>query len=252
MLFTDDEENKKSYEERKINDNTLNLKALCLHVAHDCNLACDYCFADKGTYKSEKGKMNTDTAIRAVDFLVKNSGKRRNIEIDFFGGEPLLNMETVKETVKYSRSIEEKNNKSFYFTITTNGILLNDENTDFINKYMDNVVISIDGRKEIHDSIRKDNARKGTYDRILPKTKKLIAGRKNKSHFIRSTFTANNLDFTEDFKSLIKNGFKEISIEPAVGRGQSYSIKKKCFRLYTENMKNWQKYILKKKTRTAS
>lgn len=196
------------------------LKALCLHVAHDCNLRCEYCFASKGDYKSGRSLMSEEVALRAVDYLIDNSGDRYNIEIDFFGGEPLLNFDVVKKVVEYGRSIEKTKNKKFYFTITTNGILLNDQIINYINEYMDNVVISIDGRKQIHDSIRYDINKNGTYDRIVPSAQKLVNGRTNKSYFARGTFTKRNKDFSKDVKHLADLGFKEISVEPVVGIGQ--------------------------------
>ncbi|NLC68834.1 MAG: thioether cross-link-forming SCIFF peptide maturase [Clostridiaceae bacterium] len=201
------------------------LKSLCLHVSHDCNLNCEYCFASKGDYKSGCSLMTEEVALRAVDYLVENSGSRCNIEIDFFGGEPLLNFDTVVKAVDYGKSLENKTGKRFYFTITTNGVLLDDEKINFINKYMDNVVISIDGRKEIHDSIRTDRAGKGTYDKIIPLAKKLVALRDGKSYFIRGTFTSRNKDFSNDVKHLAGLGFKEISIEPVVGSGDALFIK---------------------------
>ena len=203
------------------------IKALCLHISHDCNLECEYCFASKGDYNSGRSMMTKDVALKAVDYLVENCGHRKNIEIDFFGGEPLMNMDTVKEVVYYGKEVEQKNNKNFHFTITTNGILLNDNNIDFINEYMDNIVISIDGRKEVHDSIRYDRAGQGSYDRILPLAKKLISKRKGKSYFIRGTYTSRNLDFSKDVMHLAELGFKEISVEPVVGTGDELFIEDK-------------------------
>lgn len=217
LLFTSNE----SLEELACNMNySHSLKALCLHVAHDCNLRCEYCFASKGDYKSGRSLMSEEVALKAVDYLVNNSGDRYNIEIDFFGGEPLLNFDLVKKVVEYGRSIEKIKNKKFYFTITTNGVLLNDEKINYINEYMDNVVISIDGRKEIHDSIRYDINKNGTYDRIVPLAQKLVNGRGNKRYFVRGTFTKRNKDFSKDVRRLADLGFKEISVEPVVGTGQ--------------------------------
>ncbi|MDD5603117.1 MAG: thioether cross-link-forming SCIFF peptide maturase [Eubacteriales bacterium] len=201
------------------------LKALCLHVAHDCNMCCAYCFASKGDYNSGRSMMTPEVARRAVDYLVENSGTRRNIEIDFFGGEPLLNFQTIKDTVSYARSIEGSHGKTFYFTVTTNGTLLNEEITEYINKNMDNVVISIDGRPEIHDAIRFDRAGKGTYDRIMPAALKLVQSRGDKSYYIRGTFTSANKDFTKDVMHLADKGFCEISLEPVVGSGMKLFIK---------------------------
>ena len=204
------------------------LKALCLNVSHDCNLSCEYCFASKGDYKSGKRLMTKETALRAVDFLVENTESRHNIEIDFFGGEPLMNFDVVKETVRYGKKIEKQFGKEFYFTITTNGVLLNDEKIDFINEYMDNIVISIDGRKEVHDSMRYDKKRRGTYDIIVPLAQKLISKRnkgEKKSYFIRGTFTSKNKDFYNDIMHLASLGFKEISVEPVVGTGDALFIR---------------------------
>lgn len=201
------------------------IKALCLHVSHDCNLSCEYCFASKGDYKSGRRLMSKDVALKAVDYLVANSGHRHNIEIDFFGGEPLMNFDTVKDVVAYGRGLESKAGKKFYFTITTNGTLLDEDRINFINEYMDNVVISIDGRKKVHDSIRYDRAGKGSYDRIVPLAQKLVNGRNDKSYFIRGTFTSRNLDFSEDVMHLSELGFREISIEPVVGSGNELFIK---------------------------
>jgi uncharacterized protein len=200
------------------------VKSICLHVAHDCNLMCEYCFASKGDYHTGKKLMSKEIAFQAVDFLVKNSGHVKNIEIDFFGGEPLLNFGVVKETVEYAKSIEDKYNKNFYFTITTNGILLDDEKIKFINEYMDNIVISIDGRKEVHDAIRYDRNGKGTYNVIVPKAKRLVDERKDKSYFIRGTYTSRNLDFSNDIRHLATLGFREISVEPVVGKGEDFYI----------------------------
>lgn len=201
-----------------------NIKALCLHVAHDCNLRCEYCFAAKGDYHSGRKLMSVEVALAAVDFLVKNSQNKRMLEIDFFGGEPLMNWDVVKEVVAYGRKLEKEYNKTFYFTMTTNGTLLNEERIDFINKEMDNVVISLDGRKEIHDTIRYDRGGQGTYDKIVPLAQKLINKRKDKSYFIRGTYTSKNKDFHHDILHLANLGFKEISIEPIVGNDTKLHI----------------------------
>lgn len=208
----------------KIYDN--GIKALCLHVAHDCNLMCEYCFASKGSYKVTKNLMSTEIAYKAIDFLVNNSGKRKNVEIDFFGGEPLLNFDVVKKTVEYGRKIQSSTGKEIHFTITTNGVLLDDEKINYINENMDNVVISLDGRKSVHDAIRYDTAKNGTYDRILKNALKLVEQRKGKSYFIRGTFTAKNLDFSKDVFHLADVGFGEISVEPVVGKGEKFHIYK--------------------------
>ncbi len=192
------------------------IKAMCLHVAHVCNLCCEYCFAGKGEYKGEKALMSYDVGKRAFDFLIENSVGRTNLEVDFFGGEPLMNMDVVKDLVSYARTIEKDHNKNFRFTITTNGVLIDSDFIEFVNKEMDNVVLSLDGRKEIHDKYRVDSMGRGSYDNIIPKFKELIESRNGKGYYIRGTFTRNNLDFLEDIKHMAELGFKELSIEPVV------------------------------------
>lgn len=216
MLFSSEEALENAANSKQLNTC---LKALCLHVSHDCNLRCEYCFASSGDYNSGRKLMSRAVALKAVDYLVAASQDRRNIEIDFFGGEPLMNFDVVKETVAYGRQLEKSTGKHFYFTITTNGTLLDKENIDFINENMDNVVISIDGRKEVHDAVRHDRIGHGSYDKIMPLAKKLVAGRNGKSYFIRGTFTARNKDFSKDVMHLADMGFKEISVEPVVGSG---------------------------------
>jgi uncharacterized protein len=222
LLFSDSQYIEEVIPKKKIEDS---IKALCLHVSHDCNLSCEYCFASKGDYKSGRRLMTKEIALKAVDYLVNNSGQRHNIEIDFFGGEPLMNFGTVKEVVAYGRKLENKTGKRFYFTITTNGTLLDEDKIKFINEYMDNVVISIDGRKDVHDSIRYDRIGRGSYDRIVPFAKRLVNERNGKSYFIRGTFTSRNKDFSKDIMHLASLGFKEISIEPVVGSGDELFIK---------------------------
>lgn len=221
LLFSTDRLIKEAITGNKCEDS---IKALCLHVSHDCNLRCEYCFASKGDYKSGRKLMPREIALKAVDFLVANSGHRRNIEIDFFGGEPLMNFETIKEAVAYGRDIEKETGKKFYFTITTNGTLLDKHKIKFINEQMDNVVISLDGRKEIHDAIRYDKRGKGTYDRIVPLAQELISTRNGKSYFVRGTYTSKNKDFSQDILHLTDLGFKEISVEPVVGSGEELFI----------------------------
>ena len=216
VLYTTSEELEKAVNLDRISKS---VKALCLHISHDCNLRCKYCFASEGDYKSGRELMSKDIAFKAVDFLVNNSVGRPHIEIDFFGGEPLMNFNVVKETVEYARQLEKETGKHFYFTTTTNGTLLNDENIKYINENMDNVVISVDGRKEIHDAVRFDVAGHGSYDRVIPKAQKLVSERNGKSYFIRGTFTSKNLDFSKDVMHLADLGFKEISVEPVVGSG---------------------------------
>ena len=192
------------------------VKALCLHIAHDCNLACQYCFAEEGEYHGRRALMSFEVGKKALDFLVANSGSRRNLEVDFFGGEPLMNWEVVKQLVEYGRSIEEANNKKFRFTLTTNGVLLNDEILDFVNKEMGNSVLSTDGRREVHDRMRPFRNGKGSYDLIMPKFKKVAESRNQTNYYVRGTFTHYNLDFSNDVLSLADQGFKQISVEPVV------------------------------------
>jgi len=216
MLFSDDE-----YIDR---DKAMSLpkqavvKALCLHVSHDCNLRCRYCFASTGDFGTGcRMTMDFDTAKRAIDWVVAKSGKRRNIEVDFFGGEPLMAMDVVKQTVEYARSLEEKHDKCFRFTITTNGVLLNDENIEYINREMSNVVLSLDGRPAVNDHMRPTVNGKGSYDIIVPKFQKLVAGRGTKDYYVRGTFTRENLDFSDDVMHLADLGFRHVSVEPASG-----------------------------------
>ncbi len=202
------------------------VKALCLHIAHDCNLACKYCFAEEGEYHGRRALMSFEVGKKALDFLVANSGNRVNLEVDFFGGEPLMNWDVVKQLVAYGRSLEEPNNKKFRFTLTTNGVLLNDEVMEFVNKEMSNVVLSLDGRKEVNDRMRPFRTGKGSYDLIVPKFQKLAESRNQTNYYIRGTFTRNNLDFSEDVKHFADLGFKQMSIEPVVGPEEDpYSIR---------------------------
>lgn len=202
------------------------VKALCLHIAHDCNLACQYCFAGEGEYHGDRGLMSFEVGKKALDFLVANSGSRTNLEVDFFGGEPLMNFEVVKQLVEYGRSIEKANNKKFRFTLTTNGMLLNDEVMEFANKEMANVVLSVDGRRCVHDRMRPTRNGKGSYDIILPKFKKLADLRKQTNYYVRGTYTHWNTDFSEDVLSLADEGFEQISVEPVVAPPQmDYALK---------------------------
>lgn len=202
------------------------VKALCLHIAHDCNLACKYCFAEEGEYHGRRALMSFEVGKKALDFLVANSGNRINLEVDFFGGEPLMNWDVVKQLVEYGRSLEKPNNKKFRFTLTTNGVLLNDEVKEFVNKEMSNVVLSLDGRKEINDAMRPFRTGKGSYDLIVPKFQDLAESRNQTDYYIRGTFTRNNLDFSEDVKHFADLGFKQMSIEPVVGADDDpYAIK---------------------------
>ena len=193
------------------------IKALCLHVSHDCNLRCQYCFASTGDFGTGRKIMDIETAKRAIDFVIQRSGSRRTIEVDFFGGEPLMAMDTVKATVAYARSIEKKAGKCFRFTITTNGVLLDDENIDYINREMSNAVLSLDGRPQVNDRMRKTVNGKGSYEVIVPKFQKLVAGRGTKDYYLRGTFTHYNLDFAEDVMHMADLGFRNVSVEPVVG-----------------------------------
>ena len=223
QLYTDDiYEN--YVEEFKTRDTVI--KALCLNIAHDCNRRCKYCFADEGEYHGRKAMMTFEVGKAALDFLVKNSGNRHNLEVDFFGGEPLMNWEVVKQIVEYGRSIEKEAGKNFRFTITTNGTLLTQEILDYCNKEMGNIVLSIDGRKEVNDKMRPNAAGHGMYDVIVPKYLKVAESRHQLRYFVRGTFTHNNLDFSEDVKHLADLGFKQISMEPVVAKPEDwYAIK---------------------------
>ncbi len=192
------------------------IKALCLHVAHSCNLNCSYCFASQGKYKGERALMSFETGKRALDFLIENSGTRRNLEVDFFGGEPLMNWDVVKKLVEYARSIEKEKGKNFRFTLTTNGVNIDDDVIEFSNREMSNVVLSLDGRKEIHDRYRVDYSGKGSWDLIVPKFQKFVKERGNKNYYMRGTFTHANPDFLEDIKTMLNLGFTELSMEPVV------------------------------------
>ena len=192
------------------------VKALCLHVAHTRNLNCSYCFASQGKYHGDRALMSFEVGKRALDFLIENSGKRRNLEVDFFGGEPLMNWDVVKELVKYARSIEKEHGKNFRFTLTTNGVLIDDEVIEFSNKEMSNVVLSLDGRKEIHDRLRVDYAGNGSYERIVPKFKQFVESRGGRNYYMRGTFTHANPDFTKDVFHMADMGFTELSMEPVV------------------------------------
>lgn len=194
------------------------VKALCLHIAHDCNLACRYCFAEEGEYHGRRALMSFEVGKAALDFLIANSGNRRNLEVDFFGGEPLMNFDVVKQLVAYGREQEKIHNKNFRFTLTTNGVLLNDDIMEFANKEMGNVVLSIDGRKEVHDFMRPFRKGAGSYDLIVPKFQKFADSRNQEKYYVRGTFTHHNLDFSEDVLHLADLGFKQISVEPVVAQ----------------------------------
>lgn len=212
-LFTEDK-----YEELAYNykNNSNVIKALCLHVAHTCNLNCSYCFASQGKYHGDRAVMSFEVGKRAFDFLIENSGSRRNLEVDFFGGEPLMDWDVVKQLVAYARSIEKEKGKNFRFTLTTNGMLIDDDVIDFANREMSNVVLSLDGRKEVHDRFRKDYAGNGSYDTIVPKFQRLVEKRGGKNYYVRGTFTHYNTDFTNDIFKMADLGFTELSMEPVV------------------------------------
>ena len=213
MLFTED------VYEKAINsfkDRPTVVKALCLHIAHDCNLACRYCFAEEGEYHGRRVMMSYEVGKQALDFLIANSGSRKNLEVDFFGGEPLMNWKVVKDLVAYGRSQEKIHNKHFRFTLTTNGVLLNDEIMEFANKEMDNVVLSIDGRREVHDFMRPFRKGAGSYELVVPKFQKFADSRGQKRYYARGTFTRHNLDFSRDVLHLADLGFEQISVEPVV------------------------------------
>ena len=213
MLFTED-----VYEKAidSFKDRPTVVKALCLHIAHDCNLACRYCFAEEGEYHGRRAMMSYEVGKQALDFLIANSGNRKNLEVDFFGGEPLMNWKVVKDLVAYGRSQEKIHNKHFRFTLTTNGVLLNDEIMEFANKEMDNVVLSIDGRREVHDFMRPFRKGAGSYDLVVPKFQKFADSRGQKKDYARGTFTRHNLDFSKDVLHLADLGFEQISVEPVV------------------------------------
>ncbi len=224
QLFTKDE-----YEDymEQFQERPTVVKALCLHIAHDCNLACRYCFAEEGEYHGRRAIMPYEVGKAALDFLIKASGNRRNLEVDFFGGEPLMNFEVVKKLVAYGREQEKLHDKNFRFTLTTNGVLLNDEVMEFANREMANVVLSIDGRKEVNDNMRPFRNGTGSYGMIVPKFQKFADSRNQEKYYVRGTFTHNNLDFSKDVLHLADLGFQQISVEPVVADpSQSYALQK--------------------------
>ncbi len=223
------------------------IKAICLHVAHDCNLACKYCFAGEGEYHGARGLMSFEVGKKALDFLVQNSGTRKNLEVDFFGGEPSLNFEVVKKLVEYGRSIEKAAKKNFRFTYTTNGIILNDEIMDFCNKEMSNVVLSLDGRREVNDRMRVFRGGKGSYDNIVPKFQKFAESRGQKDYYIRGTYTHYNTNFAADILHMADLGFKEISIEPVVADPKEpYALKESDLPVLLEQYEILAKEMIKR------
>lgn len=224
------------------------VKALCLHIAHDCNLACKYCFAEEGEYHGHRAMMSEEVGKKALDFLVRSSGNRRNLEVDFFGGEPTLNFNVVKELVRYGRELEQRYDKKFRFTLTTNGVLLNDEIIDFCNREMANVVLSIDGRKEVNDKMRPFRKGAGSYDRIVPKFQKLAESRHQNNYYVRGTFTHHNLDFAADVLHLADLGFKQISVEPVVAPPEmDYAIREEDLPIIMEQYDILAKEIIKRR-----
>lgn len=229
------------------------VKSMCLNVAHDCNLRCEYCFAAKGDFGKGRCLMPLEIGKKAIDFLIEKSGSRRNLELDFFGGEPLMNFDVVKGVIEYARSIEKQHNKNFRFTITTNGLLLTDDKIEYINKEMNNVVLSLDGRKEVNDRLRITPNGKGCYDIIVPKYQNLVQNRGDKDYYIRGTFTRYNLDFTNDVLHMKDLGFEQLSIEPVVSDPLlSYSIKQKTYLLYLMNTKGSPKLLLRAERKANS
>lgn len=223
------------------------VKALCLHIAHDCNLGCRYCFAEEGEYHGRRALMSLEVGKQALDFLVANSGNRRNLEVDFFGGEPTMNFEVVKELVRYGRSLEEPHNKNFRFTLTTNGVLLDDDIIEFANREMANVVLSIDGRKEVNDYMRPTRNGKGSYDLIVPKFQKFAQLRNQTNYYVRGTFTHHNLDFAEDVLHLADLGFKQISVEPVVAPPEeAYAIREEDLPQLLEEYDKLAKEMIKR------
>ena len=214
MLFTEDSFEPLQDELKKRSEGIV--KALCLHVAHSCNLNCECCFASQGRYSGERALMSFETGKRALDFLIEHSGTRRNLEVDFFGGEPLMNWQVVKDLVKYARSVEKEHNKNFRFTLTTNGMLIDDDVIEFSNREMSNVVLSLDGRREIHDRYRVDYEGRGSWDRIVPKFQEFVKRRGNRNYYMRGTFTHANPDFLKDIETMLDLGFTELSMEPVV------------------------------------
>lgn len=213
QLFTEDEYKNLSID---LKNRKTYIKALCFNVAHTCNLSCEYCFASQGKYNGDRAIMSLEVGKKAIDYLLENSGHHRNLDIDFFGGEPLMAWNVVKEIVAYARSKEKEFKKNFRFTFTTNGMLLTDEVTEFLNKEMYNVVLSLDGRKEVHDSLRKTVNGKGSYEHIVPKFKEFIEKRGDKEYYVRGTYTHNNVDFTNDIFHIADLGFDKLSMEPVI------------------------------------
>ncbi len=248
LLYTEDE-----YEQvlEQVKNRAPVVKALCLHVAHDCNLKCKYCFAEEGEYHGKRSLMSTEVGKKAIDFIIANSGNRRNLEVDFFGGEPLMNFEVVKEIVEYGREQEKLHGKNFRFTITTIGVLLDDEKQKYINENMHNVVLSLDGRKEINDFMRPRAGGQGSYDLIVPKFQKLADSRNQTDYYVRGTFTHHNLDFSKDIFHFADDlGFKQVSVEPVVADStEDYAIQEEDLEtIYKEYEKIAEELYIRHKT----
>ena len=244
-LFSEDKYENLAY---NFKNNSNVIKALCLHVAHTCNLNCSYCFASQGKYQGDRALMSFEVGKQAFDFLIANSGSRRNLEVDFFGGEPLMNWDVVKQLVAYARSVEKEHNKNFRFTLTTNGILVDDDVIDFCNKEMSNVVLSLDGRKEVNDHFRVDYAGKGSYETIVPKFKRFVEARGGKNYYMRGTFTHNNVDFTKDIFHMADLGFTELSMEPVVcPPGDPYALTEEDLPKLFEQYEILAKEMIKRK-----
>ena len=243
MLFAPDE-----YEPFAKKMGPAPIKSMCLNIAHDCNLRCEYCFAAKGDFGHGRMLMPFEVGKAAIDFLIRHSGGRHNLELDFFGGEPLMNFPVVRQVVEYARSIEKQHNKNFRFTITTNGLLLDDEKIEFINREMSNVVLSLDGRKKINDLLRVRVDGSGSYDAIVPKYQKLVAGRGDKDYYVRGTFTKHNLDFTEDVLHMNDLGFDQLSIEPVVSDPKlPYSVTEEDLPRVFEEYERLAKILIERK-----
>ena len=224
------------------------IKSMCLNIAHDCNLRCEYCFAAQGDFGHGRKLMPFEVGKAAIDFLIKHSANRHNLELDFFGGEPLMNFDVVKQVVEYARSVEKEHNKNFRFTITTNGVLLDDDSIDFINREMSNVVLSLDGRKEVNDRLRPTVNKKGSYDIIVPKYQKLVEARGDKEYYVRGTFTKYNLDFADDVMHLNKLGFDQISVEPVVTDPElPYALTEKDLPAIAEEYEKLSKLLIERK-----
>ncbi len=245
MLFTEDSFEPLQDELKRRSEGVV--KALCLHVAHSCNLNCEYCFASQGRYSGERALMSFETGKRALDFLIEHSGTRRNLEVDFFGGEPLMNWQVVKDLVKYARSVEKEHNKNFRFTLTTNGMLIDDDVIEFSNREMSNVVLSLDGRREVHDRYRADYEGRGSWDRIVPKFQKFVKRRGDRNYYMRGTFTHANPDFLKDIETMLDLGFTELSMEPVVAaEGDPSALTKDDLAIVKEQYEKLAELMLKR------